>query len=316
MENKFIFEKKLVKNIYLLLSLSYAYFIYSFSLLEHDAYLNYMSNSDVILKRHLETGSYKSVFFNEPLWLYLNIVLSKFLVAKSQLGLIAFISSFIFCYVLLSNIDNKNKVLFIVMLLFLPLVLRYRLTGFRQGLAISIFLYAWFLNNKKNKLIIYFILPFIHSSFFISLYLIFVITYLNKIKISIYLKMFLFFILSLLVTFSLLYISTTLGARQGDSYQEVGVSNSGLGFIYWTFVFYLFFREGKTFIKNNFIVFNILIFYLSSYWFLIFSGRIFESFLVLVVFVGLRLTGNRLLLFKSSFLLYFSAAWAVKLVSA
>lgn len=100
------------------------------------------------------------------------------------------------------------------------------------------------------------------------------------------------------------FIASALGARQADGYEFTMANVSGLGFIFWLGVLVLYFLEGREFLNRCSFSVGVLLFYLSTYFFIEITARIFESAMLLVLVAGLSLTGWRRLVFISAFIAY------------
>jgi hypothetical protein len=84
---------------------------------------------------------------------------------------------------------------------------------------------------------------------------------------------------------------------------------SGLGFISWLFFSGILILEGKNFIRRHSFSLCVLMVYLSTYFLMPFTARIFESTLLLVLLSGLHLTSYRNLAFYGFFTVYFLFDW-------
>jgi len=290
----------------LIVSVAYGFIVAYFAHIAHPQYLIYAESSSVILFRYVNDGL-ASVFFNEPIWLVINIFLGYSLEPVKVIETIAFFSGALFAYTLL--IRSPRYFYLLILFLALPVVLRYRISGFRQGLAISLFIWAWFSENKLLKYFLYSLLPLIHSSFFFVLSILFLSHYSLRIKLAFDIRTLIIVSLGLIASFGVLYVASFFGARRGSEYIGDQASVSGFAFIYWSMVFVLFLTQGKRFLRNNAFQMAALTFYLSSYWFFVLAGRIFESVLILVLFSGLQLTGVRFHFFTVMILFYFLGTW-------
>ena len=147
------------------------YFPIDDSIIDRGNYLIYAENSLIIVGRYLDE-SILALFFNEPVWLMINIVLSSFLEPQNTLRTIIFVSSFTVSFLLLRN--NLRYFWILLIILAFPNVIKNFIIHIRQGLAIAFFLIGWFSSSKSTKYFFFILSPFVHTSFFIvvSIYLI------------------------------------------------------------------------------------------------------------------------------------------------
>ncbi len=269
-------------------------------------YLNYAKNSDEILFSYLQSGLLKIVF-NEPAWLFLNTGLSKIFQPEVTLRVIIFFSSFITIYVISKN--YPRYFFFVVLFLLSPLVMTKYIVHLRQGLAISIFLLGWFSLNSGRRLFFYLLSPFVHSSFFFVLLFLFIKWLCKKLNMTIGIQGILYLMLGGIVGFFLPYIAQALDARQAQEYAFKMADVSGLGFIFWLFVLILYAFQGGEFLKKNIFQVGTLIFYLSTYFLIEITGRIFESTVVLVLLSSLMLNGWRKKSFTFIYIAFFVALY-------
>lgn len=296
----------------LLLSVIYALFLSGLSIdgfVDRDNYLVYAERSNDIFVWYQEAGL-KEIFFNEPIWLIINIIFYKFLTVEFVLRAIIFFASFFLSFLVLYN--NKGGVfgfIFLIFLLLLPQVLKNNIIHLRQGLAISIFLIGWFSGNKYFRYLFILMTPFIHASFFF-LVLFFLMD-------RLYVKF--LFSPGLRASFSLFFgvflgvfgmsVAIAAGARQGSEYEGYSLEVSGLGFMFWLVVAALFLDRGWCFLRNNSFQFSILAFYLTTYFFLPVTARVFESGMILVLISCFSMHTWRKAAFLSIFIFYFCFQW-------
>jgi hypothetical protein len=126
----------------------------------------------------------------------------------------------------------------------------------------------------------------------------------EKLKLSVILQLFIILFLSISANFLLFSTGSIIDARQFNAYESKDVELSGLAFIYWMFILFLFLNESLLFRKKNMWLIGLLIFYLATQFFIPYSPRIFESTLPIFLFSGLELTSLRRMLFRSSYFFY------------
>jgi len=271
---------------------------------DRDNYLVYAEHSLSIFDRYVGEGPL-SVIFNEPAWLFLNIVLSSFFLPDVVLRIIIFFSAFFTCfYILRFNVKYFFVLLFFLLL---PQILKNNIIHLRQGLAISIFLIGWFSPRSGLRWIFMGLSSLIHSSFLFLVLFFFLNQLFTMFRCSIGLRLFLISLFSVAIAGWGVWLARILSARQGEGGQYVSVS--GLGFIFWLAVAVLFISQGRQFLRGNAFAFSILLFYLITYYFLPMTARIFESGMFLVLLAGLSLDTNRRLCFFSVLFFYFCVQW-------
>lgn len=265
-------------------------------------YLIYADNSMIFLVKYFK-DNILTFLFNEPLWLFINFALRTFLPSESVLRLIIFFPAFLFSFSLIRS--NYKNLVWIILILLLPQVLKNHIMQLRQGFAIGIFIFTWFMLVGKKRLFGFLLTPFIHSSFFVILVLLFTNHLLSRMKFSIGIKNFVILIGGALSSMLLTQVATILGSRQGARYADAIPNVSGMAFLFWAAVFILFILQGKAWLKHNSFCIITLVFYLSSYFFLPLSARIFESIITLIFISGLCLKNYYKFLYLIFFLFYF-----------
>lgn len=293
------------------ISISYA-LVLAYSLpmdgkiLDRVNYLEYAGFSDVIFLRYLLKG-YINVIMNEPLWLIINISLNQIFDPEDTVRIIILFSAFISAFLVLKA-DSKHFV-FLVLLLFFPMVIGKFTIHLRQGLAISVFLLGWFSARNSWKLFWFSLTPFIHASFFFVLFLYFLNSKLRSMKFSIDLRSFIIFFIGLGLGLGLGYIANLLGARQSQEYSFTGANVSGLGFVFWLIILVTYWLQDRKFTKENAFVMSCIIFYLSTYFLVEVTARIFESTVIIVLLASLKLTSIRKKFFFIMFFAFLTISW-------
>lgn len=278
---------------------------------DRNNYLSYALNSGEIFNRYLTQG-WLSFFFNEPLWLGVNIFLKSLFSPESTLRIIIFFSSFVTAYLAL---QHKPRWFFIIFLiLFLPQVLKNNIIHLRQGLAIAIFLCGWFSTRKNIRYAFFIFACLIHASFFIIVFLMLLNHFLIRFRLGFELRTAAIFFGGIFVGFLGLWLAGFLGARQANEYVDGAAEVSGLAFIFWTVIAGLYVLQGKSFLRKNSLQFSLIIFYLSTYFLLPVTARVFESGLILILISLLGLTSHRKHAFFLAFSFYFIFQWIPRLV--
>ena len=301
---KIYIENLRYKIVVFLLSITYAFFLSNLKIdafKDRENYFVYASNSWDILNANL-SQSIIGTLSNEPLWLLVNSILSLFLIPENVVRCLIFFSSFITAYFLL-NISPKN-IIFLILILIFPQVIKNYIIHLRQGVALAIFILGWFSVNNNKKILFFLLAPFIHTSFFFIITLLGFSYLIKRMRLNYDVGMVFYILISLFLGLNLTYISSFFKARQAETYAFTADNISGLGFIFWIFILLTYLVEGRSFIQKNIISINFLVFYLVLYFFVEVSGRIFESVTVFVLMSGIFLTGLRKVLFLSGFIFY------------
>ena len=280
------------------------------TILDRLNYLEYASSSEIILLRYLTNG-FLSLIANEPIWLLINLISNQFFQPEATLKIIIFCASFISSYLILKS--NSRYFLFLLIILIFPNVLIKYIVHLRQGLAISIFLLGWFSTSKFKALLLYTISPLIHSSFFFILAIFLLIYLLQKIHLTNELILFLVIIFGFIVGFSISYLTNVFGARQAEEYDFKLTQVSGLGFLFWSFIFLIYWFQGKKFVQSHLFVIAPLVFYLSTYFLIDVTSRIFESVVIIVLLAGFNLTSWRFHAFFILVCMFVSFSWVISL---
>lgn len=311
MKGNHIFEPRPEKKAHLwyelvclVIAILYGLLVASFpmeNIVDRENYLIYAESSLIIIARYLNQGIL-SFLSNEPLWLFTNVLLSQFGTPEQTIRLVTGISGFIIAFKVLRF--NPKYFVFLFFLLLLPQVMKNHVVHLRQGLAISVFIMGWYLDNKRLRILLIGITPLIHSSFFFVLFLFGVNWFLSKIRFAIDLKAAFFISVSIILGLSFEVISSLLGSRQANLYTE-GASVSGFGFLFWLSILTIYLLEGKKFAQKHAFVISVLIFYLCTYFLFGATARVFESALLLIVLAGLSLTNWRKQAFYITSILYF-----------
>ena len=295
------------KLLVLLTAFLYAYLLITLipidAIKDRGSYLDYASWPEVLIIKRLE-GGVLALIFNEPIWLLINLLLSFFLVEENVVRTIIFFGSFITSYLVLKY--NYRYFILLLFFLLIPQVLKNFVIHLRQGLALSFFLIGYLSTSKNKFKNSFFILmsPLIHSSFFVLVFLIYVNKLSEKFKFDLALKILVIAFFGIISSFIMETIGQLSGARQAAQYEFTSADISGLAFLFWVVVFIIYTLQGKHFLKNNLLSIAILIFYLTTYFFIPVTARIFESGIVLVLLSSLSLSDWRKYSFIGLILFY------------
>lgn len=273
-------------------------------------YLVYADTSDIIILGYI-SGGILSFLFNEPIWLGINILLSFFLTPEQVVLLVIFFSASVTSFLILKV--NPKYILFLLFILIFPQVIVKYVVHLRQGLAISFFLLGWFCLSTKWRWFFFISASLIHSSFLFVIALYFLSVTMLRLNFSNDLRSFIILAFGLIVSFGLGFIASSLGTRQSNEYNFNAADISGLGFIFWLGILILYWLQGREFTKNNAFSMAILVFYLTTYFFIEVTGRIFESALIIVLLSSLELTSWRKSLFFLACACFVCLSWLLRI---
>jgi hypothetical protein len=295
------------KLLVLLTAFLYAYLLITLipidAIKDRGSYLDYASWPEVLIIKRLE-GGVLALIFNEPIFLLINFVLSFLFDEENVVRTIIFFGSFTTSYLVLRY--NYRYFLLLLFFLLIPQVLKNYVIHLRQGLAMSFFLIGYLSTSKNKFKNSFFILlsPLIHSSFFVLVFLIYLNKFLEKFRLDVTLKILVIALFGIISSFIMETVGQLSGARQAAQYEFTSADISGLAFLFWVVVFIIYTLQGKHFLKNNLLSIAILIFYLTTYFFIPVTARIFESGIVLVLLSSLSLSDWRKYSFIGLILFY------------
>lgn len=257
---------------------------------DRGSYLDYAANSWSLLN-HYWCQNPLVALSNEPIWLLINSFLAILLPAETTLRVLIFIPAFVVAWIVLQQ--NPRQFVWLLLILFYPAVIKNHIIHLRQGVAIAVFLMGWITEGKPLRWMLIGITPFIHASFFFVLGLLGLSRLVLKMRLGPDVRMLLFAASAIIISLVIKWLSALVGARQSQSYQFTMGDVSGLGFILWASVLIVLCMQGRTYMRSHTLEIGAIIFYLTTYFFIEISARIFESVLILVLLAGLQLTGWR-----------------------
>jgi hypothetical protein len=274
------------------------------------SYLNYVNNSIFIIQEYLD-GSLIILFFNEPIWLIINIALSYLGNPNYAIGVLIFINSFFVSYILLRKGGIPFK--WVLLTLLFPPIFTMQFSHIRQAVALTIFMAGYFSKNKYSAIIMW-LSALIHSSFFIVLPLIYLIRMLDKLmpKSAILVKLFFILIYIYLVIFLMGEIAHIAGARQAQVDFSI-VNNSGNAFIFWLAVLVLLSSQGVQYLNKSILPISVLLLYITSYYYNPFIVRVFDNLVLFVLLRGVELRSWRVYVFSLLMLLYLFLSYSILL---
>lgn len=243
-------------------------------------YLSYPRRSEIILYR-LGQGTVVHLFANEPLWLWVNSIGYQLISSDSIVRFVIAVGSFPTALVVLRQRIEAKHFWFLVFILFFIPVLKNYIVHLRQGMAIGVFLAFWAIGNRKWTAVGLGVAALIHASFFVVGVVWLVAWFFSTLKARTFTRLALYAGLGVLLSLSLGQIASFLGARQAAALEgEVVLNISGLGFLFWLFIFSGFLWTGISFVRKHSFEIGMLVFYLSNYFITPFSARILESAIV------------------------------------
>ena len=283
MYNQNILAKKII---YLMLS-SLLGFLYIFIymsipndyLRDRFNYILYAKDVDYFLTRY--DGF--DVFFNEPIFLYLNKFLSNYFDYDKITIFFVFFNTFIMVFLLLKY--SKNLTFFILGLIFIvvfPYVFQAQLTALRQSLATSLFLISFFyLKTHWKVLVALFFCSFIHSVFFLITFFYF-INYFIIHNFSLNKKIIINSSIMLIISLIFYFLLEFFGLRQANEYgrnTENALEVGGGAFLIMCLIFVALYRQRIKLVSDLYIFVMIgLVLFIVGYFINPITGRLFNTF--------------------------------------
>lgn len=280
------------------------------AVMDRSNYLEMATSANAYLSDNFLIGGLY-FFSNEPVWIVINVFLSTYFTPDAVISVIIFFSSFIASYLLIKKSDVN--IFLILLILLAPQVMKNYVIHLRQGLAVSFFLIGYFSSNKLIKSLFWLLSPLVHSSFSFVFCIMLMSKLFKKIKVNVLLKLILLAFCFLFIASLVEPVSVLLGARQANEYDFVGADSSGLAFLFWCFILFLYISEGQEFISKNIFCICIMLFYLTTYFLLPISARIFESAIIVVLISGTRLTKVRKHLYIFLVIFYVSLSYLMSI---
>lgn len=253
-------------------------------------YLVYADSSWLIALRYADGGLLR-ILSNEPVWLLMNTGLGLFLDPETVVRTIIFFGATSVAWLILRH--YPQHFVWLILFLFLPQVIKNYLIHLRQGAAIAVFLWGWFAVNRSSRWLLIGLTPFIHASFFFLLALLALTWFLRSIRFAPDLKTITYVGAGIAVGLGLGVLAELLGTRQAAQYAFERTDVSGLGFLLWLMILGIMLSAGKSWLREHAFESGIVTFYLTTYWLIEVTARIFESGLVVVLLAGLTLRGWR-----------------------
>lgn len=277
------YKKNNKKNIYLFVSICIAILL----ILPKDVlwakdrhnYLDYAMQSNILFNRYMSRGILDFIS-NEPLFLVINIILNTILSPENVIKSIIFISTIIVLYSC-GKLTNYN-IFTIIIFLIVPQILKNHVIHLRQGLALSIYLLGVSSTNKLKY--IRYLSPLIHTSFFFVIAFEMIDCFLKAAKLKYDSRLLIAFGILVIIPLLIPTIAKVFGDRRYSQYAFGLVRQDiGLGFLIWIIfsIVYIFVINKNN--KINIICCYGIIFYITSYFTLDFTARIFENIIPIIL---------------------------------
>lgn len=295
----------------LALAAIYAWFLMGLDIdgyVDRENYLEYAMHSDEILLIYA-ASSLEAILTNEPAWLIFNIWASRHFTPEDTLRLIIFISSFLTSFLVLRS--YPKQAFFLIIFILTPQVLKNNIIHLRQGLGIALFLLGWWSRYLPVRILFIGLAPLVHASFFFINALFILNIAFSTFGVSTIWRVVYTLGVAVVLGAMGIWLASELGARQGSNaeYSGMGGGGTGLAVMFWVAFAVIFFMEGKDFLKSNFFSASILVFYLSTYFLLPVTARVFESGMLIVLLSSLGLTGWRRYSVYALYVFYFFMEW-------
>ena len=274
-------------------------------------YLTYARASLQILRSYAERG-WNVVLANEPLWLVVNILLGRVISPENVLRTIIFVPAFVVSYLALRS--NPRNMIWVILFLVVPQVLKNHITHLRQGLAIAVFLAGWFSRRRFPRLAFFAMTPFIHAGFFFTLGLLALTHVMRRLRLAADLRLIAFVSLGILTGVGLPWLAPYVGARQFQQYAFAPDDISGLAFLFWGGILALMLLQPRKYLREHAFEIGAILFYLALYPFAEISARVFENTTLLVMLAGLGLREPNRSLFLTCILAYAALTWGQRLL--
>ena len=248
-------------------------------------YLIYATDSESLIEHY---NAANILFFNEPIFLYINVFLEKIIDYEYIPHFFLFFNTLMLLIFL--TYKSKSFLMFflgILLSLFVPYIIQSELVALRQGIATSIFILAFFfIKSEKKVATILFLCALIHSIFFLF-FLIWILNFYFFKDFELKTKLFFNFLMIFILSFLFLIVAQILGLRQGEEYQQnMEVQRNGGAFLlFFGVAIYLYLYGDKN--DKRLYEFTIigLVIFLTTYFLSPIAGRFFNTIIPFVFFL-------------------------------
>ena len=298
--------------LYFLFSIMLGFFYVNFlSLLpnelfrDRENYLIYASSA----KNIIDTYPGILLFFNEPVFLYFNYFLEKFVSFNFIPYIFVYITTIIYFYYIAKNAKNfLNLLLGIVLSLTIPYMLQNEIAALRQGVATALFMLAFFYFEDQKKVVVTLcVCALFHSIFFIFLFFYFLNFIILK-NIDLYKKAIINFLWMFLFSLVAIFVAKFFGLRQGDEYASNNqVGGSGGAFVvFFVTILYIWFWGDRS--NKRLYEFSILgtVIFLAAYFLTPIAGRMFNTVIPFVLILLIRKSRYQDILFLTFLVFIFT----------
>jgi len=253
---------------------------------------NYLAYADwrsqALVERYL-ADSLLTLLFNEPLWLYGNLVLSTFLPPETIVRALIFFPAFV-VYWLAFRANPRYAIVFIILSIY-PIFLTNHIHHLRFGLALSVFLLALYAGGAGRRWALLMAAPFIHVGFFLFVGLYIFVRAVDRFRARGILIVGGVAGGTLLMVGALGYVDAGL-ARQLERYQGEAEVGGGL-FLVMAIILLILVSDGREFVRRHALAIGFLSLYLASYWVFPYTRRFLDAGIWFVLMAGLSLSFYR-----------------------
>lgn len=247
--------------------LSYSDLFFGFSFDSVKDRVNYQAYFDLEAFSLFEKFGLNLIFLEPGFVLFMAILSIPFDSSVLTVRALIAISSFIFAFSLV-KIERVPTGIKMLILIF-PWVLANYIMTLRQGLALSLFMYAYFHGSRNAKVLVYCIVPLIHYLFWIVVGLIGLLAILKRVRVSVgiaFVCILAAISFAIIILFFAIFNYDLFGKGELQSllalYRERIGFHVGFGWLFWFVVFLLFGSQRFSFIRDNYLSFAFLALYL------------------------------------------------------
>ena len=171
-------------------------------------YIKKLENPWVYIESYWSNGLIGGLA-NEPLWLLINAGLASVLSPEQAMRVIIFVPATAVAWAVLRR--DSQPFFWLLFFLLIPAVIKYHITGLREGLAIALFLTGWFSPHRSLRWVLLLAAPFVHSAFLFLLTLLAVTNLAKRLRLSASLRTFLWIGTGIFLGISISFVAKLLG---------------------------------------------------------------------------------------------------------